>query len=1656
MKVNRYNLTAKELFFVTFKKIMSVVLATLMLLTVFSLGFTGMAAEVSMSAQYEMLANDLKKEHVRTLTNYTIENETLNNGAEGFDTDAKGFAYEHRVIAADNKDGDILKAANRFYYIAEKIMSTTYGTGNYDANLLVKEVSSKLEPYFENTSGDRSFIDFYGEPKTPTDEELAAYDEAVSLIEATGKDVSEATLTSMGIYFMERTPFEYYNVNTILQYFMGNVLKINAGNWYHRFAFIVQTSVDTWFKESGDIENLSENAITTRTAVYEISYKRTYNDLGTKAYYSFETPSLNTVWNDYASYYNFSRDTAKLDNDISDGTQASALFVKVEKDEQTVAYVQTVYNAFKNYISDSYNEETGETWDSEFINGTSSVTDASNLISYIEDITHDYSNEALMSMFGDDVGDMITMTYIAKAADSMPSRTVRGTTKYEATQYKLDTIVKDMDALITPRDDSSADRDNDVATRMANILKLFFNTDNSLFEGTAVEGLEFENIHELVELLVSGLLFRDSIINLIVQKLYPMVANLLDDLINNQLSSGVRTALNVLFAASGGLDDALEDIFTNNHLAIRPNTLADRLKTNYGDKYADAAKVLSAAGSNWDNVNFELLSWGVDDASLADKGVAFTDAVCAALSGFLLLVVTIMCGDEEYENSARKDDLGWNEIASNDDNQFTEFYDKLLINVSQQGIILRSQGAYTKLIIPLFRVLGLTQIDYGKSVSNVDVNNIPGYVTSESYHALVDKDGDNCLKLIVQPIVYWVQNILGAKPFETLWNLLPNLVYFFTRTSSEDANLSGYVENWNKTKSDETSHSNFSKVQNCNLYNCLNSIQICVTALGFAVYKEGLGSLLSADIQKMLSSVNGLLDSVLKLQYNTDNILEVKPAGYLMKVDYSNSIYSVKAGDLIVVGTDAYNAFKGELFEFKEDATEEYKSQMREKYTSYETVYSNNAETSYSVEKDDTHTNEITNIEYEKRSYKLPKIPEAKLISCGTVNSVNTLDIAHPGQVLLVVLRYVCSALGYKYDLSLYEPDSQEYDLPYLIECFGLDMNQTLFNGLTLGDIIYNVMLHPDDAICALLEIFYPNENNKGDSANGIAATGDFRNNIGYAYPVKNINYHNSSLLNTTVNPTLTYGTQVTYTKYWTREYAADTVSNAGQLVENVLKMLGLKGFENGIGPFLKNLLEEKLFNNDMVNTIFNALYPMLIGLSDKIDIETILDNALDVQYKPHDVATALYGMAGESSAYYKIADLESWTDLFKKDANGNYTKVELDWGLDKEGIDKCDMFLRVVSALASPAAFLIKYLMADNALNVLNLIQLPSYAGYQYAWIALLEALSCSDILTYNEYYDSTLKEGIGNANAIYNLVAPLNSLLKNVYADPINTILNIIPNLLFFISIGGLNDLLNNVLHFAYVILDILKPIVNGYDILNGLISNIQIGSMTLNLTIPLDVDFNGLISDLVGTLVGDSLTIQGVKITLPYIDFHTLCCGTMVKFMSKENRSTVHLDSAGGGDLLTAVFRLLIEVIFMQENKEAICQIISNAIGEGKLDVYDEETLYVIINQLFTLMETYEVPDMLLFVVYQLVTKVTPITTDLAPKFAENGLTIQDLINSASDPEAFVSNIKKLLSNNDDSYSGDEVPDKKAAGGLLERIKAFFERIREFFRKLFGINN
>ena len=402
----------------SFKKIISVLMAAVMLMGVMSAGIIGAAAGFDANTQYTALAAALKNPYVADLTNYTISNKALNNGADGFDGTAGGFAYEHRITARDNSAGDILKAANRFYYILEEIMSTEYGTGLYEPSMIHTAVTARLRPFFEGST-DAFYVDFYGNRYTPTAEEISEYEDAVFMLEAVGREVTPASLSSMRIYFMKKDEYSFYNVDTVIQYFLGNVLKINAGNWYHKFAFVVETSLDTWLTEAGNINNFAGSNIIVRKAVYELSYARSYNETQSKAYYAFMQPTLERVWEDYATEFGFSNASHDLtETEIAQDGQASALMIKQTEEPDLIAYLRTAYNAFSPYITAGLDDK-GNPWDYQFSKMSESQLQAAipnwqQIVTYMDDLGNRFSNEALLAMFGENIGNMVTLAYILK------------------------------------------------------------------------------------------------------------------------------------------------------------------------------------------------------------------------------------------------------------------------------------------------------------------------------------------------------------------------------------------------------------------------------------------------------------------------------------------------------------------------------------------------------------------------------------------------------------------------------------------------------------------------------------------------------------------------------------------------------------------------------------------------------------------------------------------------------------------------------------------------------------------------------------------------------------------------------------------------------------------------------------------------------------------------------------------------------------------------------------------------------------------------------------------------------------------------------------------------------------------------------------------
>lgn len=500
-------------------------------------------------------------------------------------------------------------------------------------------------------------------------------------------------------------------------------------------------------------------------------------------------------------------------------------------------------------------------------------------------------------------------------------------------------------------------------------------------------------------------------------------------------------------------------------------------------------------------------------------------------------------------------------------------------------------------------------------------------------------------------------------------------------------------------------------------------------------------------------------------------------------------------------------------------------------------------------------------------------------------------------------------------------------------------------------------------------------------------------------------------------------------------------------------------------------------------------------------------------------------------SAFYKFGTVEGEEELVNLYA--------LDWGYKNPAIkakySDAEIFLRAASAILSPFAILIKFIfmgddlmllrreMKDEDGNVITdangnavlsdtgLVNIPSYEVYHYAWIPLMETLGATDgLISFRSYFEkvfatresSKLPAGVElataqNCDAIYYLVSPIIGLAENVFENPIDVVLNLLPNLLFFISIGGLNDVINNIAHFAYVLLDILSPLLDAYPVVNSLLANIRIGEVALNISLPLDFDFNQLVNQLLEGLLGEALSfdienenlvigkqdvekevfvptldaegneqhdedgnvigtmewqtvtedvyaVGTLNLKLPYIDFTTLCAGTVVERLSVAGYNYLYLDTGGGADLITLIFRLVTDTLFYEENAENLAEFL---IGFSQLD--DEDDNDDLLMEIFTYLNMKaneaDAPDIVMNILYYIIKFLVPIADELGSRFKRVDFSIVEMFEDLDNITVYISALM------DDG--GPPNPTLSGFQRLIQLIKEFFAKIGEFFRMLFG---
>lgn len=1805
------------------KKTLSVFLAVLMLASAMSVSFYAAAAEIRSTADYRGLAYSFFNYTIKSsghtssnvintdengfpirslvgdLDQYTISNAS---GEYKYADDAgipiRSISYDHKVVAKDNSQGVIRGAANAYLAIVDNLISYEYGVGFYTVPMIANEVSENLK-FTKGDDGEYLFLDGYTylvnavgdiEARSPqktydvVDGEIVELEADDAWLEPYQENMAAYTLMNL---------YEFCHVDTIIDYFSGNCVSINSGNWFHTYTFFCETDMNTVLCT----ETISSAPVSMQSLTISWKMNRQYDESGTRAQY-------------YNGGYTVDKGVIRTDNSR----------------QQLVALQGNFEGYFVDYLSGNMLDR---------LTNQNLLNYHYQHITQYWDVFNSISNEAKIAVFGQaaysyvnlvaqltpivDSSDPTNAAYWPKHTYSKYQDAQGNNVVYQVDAQKVTTIVSTIDGLLK-------------SERVGSILKTFFDYTDPKYEHMAYyyDAQNAKTAQDLLKVVIADFVYQDSIINMLVELVYPMVASLLDDLItdefvNNMLATAVDgidlsglvdgivnqgegwqatiyaalasigvtltpAGLAYVWNKYGYMDDkyGYTTTFPNframhDHLKAAKGGIRESGLHNTGDYYAIGSEHDGYCGDRWKDVDFSQMVWGINGDQ--QKFLKALDAVLAPLAPLL----GVLFGDTDSSIAVANVALTPLTLILNDGDITHNYYNTILL--------------------PLFEVLGL-----------------PGLLTGEEFEArseAIRSDGSRNPNTIsaflndglLNPILNWVNNVLLADPIGTVLNLVPNLSYFLT---------SGGV------------------------FAALKTLQVpikishaIVFGAKITVYTLDIMDLIGEDTLGFLDSVQGILNLI---GFDVDTGIPV--VGYHADGDsmvyrpgaegYNPEVHTIPVTEAYISAAGTMNVYQDD-YEYTTpvsglDANGEYTQYViREtigwanangivvtEHTETETEAEYNIEVqqyySYTVVVDEETGEEVTyRVLYEnmipqeirdageydhhqsiitkEEAASLPPIMDYKLQAVGTETTVYSgrygqfnmtnregvqitwgdhqrkyIDVQVKGMeteglVLLFLFRYLFSALMYR----TYDSGAQAFTSDYtLLDAFGLDkemLQDDLFAGLRLQDIVDNIVLNPDGAIAALYELFYKNEfGSIYKVVNGIVTRGDE-----YSYAPEEVDYHTDEIFGYAEEYNdYNYGTTTLYSEHWTKEKASYMVDNLDDIADNVFKMLKLENM-GSLTELLEGFIGDLLFTNDMLSTIASALYGLLGDLGGSIDLPGILNAALDVDMSKETLANALIYEFGDAakkngqivnedgsvevvvSVYNKLIEENRLTAKHEEDAENAHTAQDYeayriakdlaiesakytdntfykigideetgeentlyayDWGYNNPDItsqfSNPEIFLRALSAIASPFAILFKFLFAGEDLSVLNLITIPGYEAYYYSWIPLMETLGATDGLVDFEQYFSRIFNGESdlaeNCDTIYYTVKPLIGFVEKVLANPIETVFNLLPNLLFFISLGGLNDVINNLVHFAYVLLDILGPVFDAYPLVNSLLSNLNIGGMQLNLSLPLDFDFNQLVNQLLEGLLGETLSfdienknivlgtqevekevfiptldaegneqldeegnvigtfemqtvteevyaVGTLNIALPYIDFSTLCAGTVMKMMSVSGRNYVYLNAAGGADLLTLVFRIVTDTLFFMDNAVNIANFL---IGFCQLD--DENGSDELLMEIFTYLNVKaneaEMPDMILNLIFTIYQLLVPVADMLGSRFANVDFSITDLFDGMDDTELTMSRIEQLL----DSGEGSN-PTLSGFGRLIELIKQFFEKIKIFFQSIFG---
>lgn len=369
------------------------------------------------------------------------------------------------------------------------------------------------------------------------------------------------------------------------------------------------------------------------------------------------------------------------------------------------------------------------------------------------------------------------------------------------------------------------------------------------------------------------------------------------------------------------------------------------------------------------------------------------------------------------------------------------------------------------------------------------------------------------------------------------------------------------------------------------------------------------------------------------------------------------------------------------------------------------------------------------------------------------------------------------SSVGYR--TSCDSADGLTILISALLEC--LNHSSDLTGGKTNGEIICNFIdskTGKEDAkkIWDMVQTVF----------DGIVATDDDVNWLYFYNDPDNDKTPVTELVNAEL-PTKSI-VYLGYNNNWNKETADNLTASASEIIDAILK----EKEGTDLATYLNAILTKNVYTDDVLNTLVVNIVKALNGL----------DKSL------RDAISIVISEDG----------IDKWFDMCTIADDGTVTCTK-EWNING---DK-DKFIDALSEVLAPANDILGWLLfgdsytfftssktADGKYTLEPIIDLAgNEGGYAYGLIPLLEALGC-DMKAPSEY--AVLSTGKHDMSTFVKdvLTSVFDRVDELTTGDAVGNVLDLLPNLIYFINADGVKVSVNNLLSPVYDILDKLLPVI------------------------------------------------------------------------------------------------------------------------------------------------------------------------------------------------------------------------------------------------------